>query len=64
MTETVIQDNKNPIEKVERSTLIMASTIHNMPVSAMIKDAQKQRVMGASPMLFLKVGGSYTHRYG
>merc|ERR1719281_247134 len=36
VTETVIQHNANPIEKVERSTLIMASSIHKQPASAMI----------------------------
>merc|ERR1711879_1036521 len=38
ITETVVQDNVNPIEKVERSTLIMASTVHKQPISALIQD--------------------------
>lgn len=52
VTETVVQDNVNPIDKVERSTLIMASTVHKEPVSAMIRDSQLPRVMAASPILF------------
>merc|ERR1712187_1026496 len=28
VTETIVQENVNPIEKVERSMLIMASTVH------------------------------------
>jgi len=52
VTETVVQDNVNPIDKVERSTLIMASTVHQQPAAALIKDSQLPRVKGASPMLF------------
>merc|ERR1719210_1476663 len=29
--DTVVQENTNPIEQVERSTLIMASTVHQLP---------------------------------
>jgi len=54
VTETVVQDNVNPIEKVERSTLIMATTVHQKPASALIKDAQLPRVSASSPSLFLE----------
>jgi len=57
VAETIVQDNVNPIEKVERSTLIMASTIHQEPVAALINDSQYQRVCAASPMLFLENAG-------
>lgn len=53
ITETVVQDNVNPIDKVERSTLIMAGTIHQQPAAALIRGAQLPRVSAASPMLFL-----------
>lgn len=58
VTETVIQNNANPIEKVERSTLIMASAVHRVPPSALIKDSQQPRVKAASPALFLEDGGA------
>ena len=45
-------DNMNPIEKVERSSLIMASTIHQLPASAMIQPARISDVKKYSPMLF------------
>eukprot|EP00439_Symbiodinium_sp_Y106_P037021 s2962_g4.t1 len=54
VTETVIQNNVNPIAKVDRSSLIMASTVHQKPVQALIKDEQVQRVTDASPQLFLE----------
>ena len=54
VTETVIQDNINPIAKVERSSLIMASTVHQTAVTDLIKDEQVQRVTDTSPQLFLK----------
>merc|ERR1712083_199159 len=53
VTETVVQDNLDPISKVERSTLIMASTVHQKPAEALIKESQRQRVCASSPMLFL-----------
>merc|ERR1711988_245507 len=54
ITETVVQDNVNPIDKVERSTLIMASTVHQRPASELICEAQRLRVRFTSPMLFLE----------
>lgn len=54
VTETVVQDNRSPIDKVERSTLIMASTVHQQPAAALIQGSQQARVRGASPMLFLE----------
>lgn len=52
LIDTVVQDNVNPIEKLERSTLIVASTIHGLPAAAMLKDDQQARVLEYSPMLF------------
>jgi len=53
VTETIVQDNVNPIDKVERSTLIMATTVHQQPASALIRDAHLARVTATSPALFL-----------
>uniref|UniRef100_A0A7S1KV23 Uncharacterized protein n=1 Tax=Alexandrium catenella TaxID=2925 RepID=A0A7S1KV23_ALECA len=58
VTETVVQDNTNPIDKVERSTLIMASTVHQKPVAALIRQAQYSRVSSTSPMLFVEDGAA------
>lgn len=52
--ETVVQDNVNPIEKVERSTLIMASTVHQRPTEALLDASHVARVTAASPQLFLE----------
>jgi len=52
LLETVIQDNVNPIEKVERSSLILASTIHSLPPHELLNQDQLQRVMKCSPKLF------------
>jgi len=51
--DTVITDNVNPADKVERSTLIMASTIHGTEPTALVAPAQLPRLAAASPMLFL-----------
>jgi len=58
VTETAVQENVNPIEKVERSTLIMASTVHQQPASSLINEVQLPRVSAASPTLFIKDAGS------
>merc|ERR1711966_213022 len=43
VTETVVQDNVNPIDKVERSTLIMATTVYQQPACALIQEGQRAR---------------------
>ncbi len=44
-------DNVNPIEKVERSSLIVASTIHHTAPAELISAEHLQRVATYSPML-------------
>ncbi|CAE7717420.1 unnamed protein product, partial [Symbiodinium pilosum] len=56
VTETVIQDNMNPIENVERSALIMASTIHQQPLGALVRASHQARLRATSPSLFLMLG--------
>mmetsp|Transcript_1429 Transcript_1429/g.3174 ORF Transcript_1429/g.3174 Transcript_1429/m.3174 type:complete len:1018 (-) Transcript_1429:117-3170(-) len=56
VTESVVQDNLNPIERVERSSLIMASTIHALPAQGLLKNGHLDRVKAASPQLFLEDG--------
>ncbi len=51
LLETVIQDNVNPIEKVERSLMIVATTLHNRPALELIKEDQVDRFFAASPRL-------------
>jgi hypothetical protein len=51
LINTVIQDNVNPIEKVERSSLIVASTIHGATPAELILPSQVTRVATYSPML-------------
>jgi hypothetical protein len=43
--DTIVKNNVNPIEKVERSTLIMASTIHGRVVSDLVKDDHQNRLL-------------------
>eukprot|EP01125_Pyxidicula_operculata_P017535 TRINITY_DN613_c0_g5_i1.p1 TRINITY_DN613_c0_g5~~TRINITY_DN613_c0_g5_i1.p1 ORF type:complete len:1046 (+),score=365.38 TRINITY_DN613_c0_g5_i1:48-3185(+) len=52
LLHTVIQDNINPIEKVERSLLIVASTIHKSNPQELIKDDQYERASTYSPNVF------------
>jgi hypothetical protein len=39
--ETVIQKNMNPIEKMDRSVLIVAATIHNVGVPVSLLDGKR-----------------------
>jgi hypothetical protein len=49
---TVIQDNINPIEKLEKSTLLIASTIHGVPARDLIRDSvEVQRLTSSFPAL-------------
>ena len=56
LMDTVIQNNVNPIEKVERSALIMAATVHAQPVENLLKQEQIARVKEFSPVLFASAG--------
>jgi hypothetical protein len=43
----------NPIEKLERSELIIASTIHGLPPAQLLQDeAQQARLRSSAPKLF------------
>lgn len=50
--ETVIEENINPIEKLERSLLVVQSAIHGLPVQKILKKDMAQRILKHSPMLF------------
>ena len=51
LMKTVCEDNINPIEKVERSSLIVASTIQHRPPLELIVQEQRERVLLYSPKL-------------
>jgi len=54
VTDTVIQENVNPIEKVERSMLIMATTVHEQSAQALLNTPESTRIQTATPQLFLE----------
>lgn len=51
LVDTVICDNVNPIEKVERSLMIVATTIHGRPAAELLMDDQRERFLAATPKL-------------
>jgi hypothetical protein len=51
LLDTVIQDNVNPIEKVERSLVIVGSLIHGRPASDLLAEGQRERFFQTSPRL-------------
>jgi hypothetical protein len=57
LTNTVIQKNTNPIESVERTTLIIGSCIHDKPAAALVKPDQLERLQGLFPNV-LTIKGS------
>ena len=52
ITETVVRDNVNPIDRVERSTLILASTVHRVPCADLTSTADVERIAASAPDLF------------
>ena len=52
LIDAIVQDNINPIEKVERSLLIMASTLHHIPAAALVAPEHTLRLAGLTPGLF------------
>lgn len=57
ITNTLVQDNMNPIEKMERSMLIIATTIHQKPASELLKPEVLEKVRMFSPLVFKGVPG-------
>ena len=53
LLDTVIQDNVNPIEKVERSLMILGTTIHGRPAAELLAEGQRERFFATSPRLGL-----------
>jgi len=52
VVNTVVQDNVNPIEKIERSHLLVASMIHNVGIDELIsKNTELERIAKYNPML-------------
>jgi hypothetical protein len=51
VVETVVQDNINAIEQIERSLLIMASATFEQPAQLLVRPKRLSQVMAASPML-------------
>ena len=52
LIETVINESVNPIEKVERTSLIMAAAVHRIPTDHLLDSNEKDRVGALSPVLF------------
>eukprot|EP00435_Cladocopium_sp_Y103_P051543 s1496_g16.t1 len=50
--DTAIKQNQNPIEKLERSMMIVASTLHRSPAERLLHPGQVQRIRELSPALF------------
>eukprot|EP01063_Lacrimia_lanifica_P013502 TRINITY_DN20147_c0_g1_i1.p1 TRINITY_DN20147_c0_g1~~TRINITY_DN20147_c0_g1_i1.p1 ORF type:complete len:891 (+),score=297.58 TRINITY_DN20147_c0_g1_i1:57-2675(+) len=57
LVDTVIQNNVNPVEKVERSVLVVASAVHGVPVADLVTPGHAERLSELCPQL-LEVGAS------
>jgi len=53
LLDTVVQGNINPIERVERSLVIMATTLHGVPAAQLLRDEHVARLRGNAPTLFV-----------
>ena len=51
---TIIQENVNPIERVEQSTLIIASTIHGSSIPELIKGESESTCLSVLLPLFVE----------
>lgn len=52
LMDTVIQENVNPVEKLERSSLIMATTVHQVSAQELVKDEHRMSVSAYSGNVF------------
>lgn len=54
IVRTVVEDNVNPIEKLENSSLIVASTIHQVEAAALISPEHLDRIKTTTAPLLLE----------
>eukprot|EP00808_Paulinella_micropora_P022816 g77567.t1 len=52
LMDTVVMDNNNPIEKVERTLLILGSLVQRLQASNLIQPSQEGRLRLSAPRLF------------
>uniref|UniRef100_A0A7S1AR47 Uncharacterized protein n=1 Tax=Noctiluca scintillans TaxID=2966 RepID=A0A7S1AR47_NOCSC len=52
VTDTLVQDNVNPIEQMERSTVVMGSTVHKTSPARLLHPSHAPRVQASAPALF------------
>lgn len=52
LINVIVKNNVNPIEKVERSTLIIASSILDVPPETLVRDEARPAIEQYSPLLF------------
>jgi len=52
LMDTLVQRSVNPIQQVERSTLILASVVHDRPAAELVRRDARARLEGHSPLLF------------
>jgi hypothetical protein len=50
--DTLVKRNVNPIERCERSQLIMAAALHGVPAAALLRREARERVEAHAPALF------------
>jgi hypothetical protein len=53
-----LQDSIDPIDGVERSTLVMASTVHGRPAADLVLPAHVARAQALAPSLFVPPGAA------
>ena len=51
LMDTIVQQNVNPIERVERSLLIVAGVVHGKKATQMLQPSQVERIATFSPKL-------------
>mmetsp|Transcript_21420 Transcript_21420/g.25796 ORF Transcript_21420/g.25796 Transcript_21420/m.25796 type:complete len:1044 (-) Transcript_21420:378-3509(-) len=62
LMDVVIKENVNPVEKIERSSLIIASTIQGREAKELIRESKIPRLASYSPMLLTQKKGGDEHQ--
>jgi hypothetical protein len=50
---TLVLENVNPIEKIEKSSLIVTATVHQVTPAELLADGQRDRIAQVNPRLIL-----------
>jgi L-aminopeptidase/D-esterase-like protein len=59
--QTLVQENVNPLDRIEHSMLILGSSVHRVAVDKLLNPANVKRIATSAPALFANTSAAPTN---